>query len=436
MPAVLRVLGLSCLLAVPAFSAGLYRDGVGARSMSLGGSATATASDPLDALFANPAALSEIRGPTLSVGADAGFAHGSFRGRENRRTTMNAAGFFGSLAVAAPVGPLRFALGVNPDIALRDRWRYRDTPGGADGQTSYGVRTYESEIVLLRTSAGVSWEIVPQLSVGASVGLLYNRNQLHAPYIFQSQPVLRTVKTLLDLETDGTGWNGQFGLFWKPLETLRLGVTYTTRARITTDGRATGNAGVQLTNLGLGAARPDFAYDAEVANLFPQQVSAGLAWKAAPKLLLTAQFDWINWADAFETLPVRLTHGSNRDMNALVGADKLNDDVPLGWRDQYVGRFGAEYAIDARWTVCAGYAYARNPVPAATLTPLTAAINKHTLTAGVGFREGRFGLDLAYQWEIPASETVRTSALAAGEYSGSTTRIGVQWIGLTATVGF
>lgn len=404
--------------------------------MALGGSATATARDPLDALFANPAALSEIRGPTLSVGAEAAFAHAAFRSHAGDRTTMDENGLAGSFALAVPVGPLRFALGVNPDIALRDRWRYRDTPGGADGATTYGMQPQESEIVLVRTAFGASWQVTPQFSLGASVGLLYNRNRLQAPYIFQTQPVLRTAKTLLDLETDGLGWNAQAGVLWKPLETLRLGVTYTTRSRLSTEGRATGNAGVQLANLGLGAARPDFAYDAEVTNIFPQQISAGLGWQATPKLLLTAQFDWINWADAFKTLPVRLTRGNNRDLNGIVGSDKLNDDLPLDWRDQYVCRLGAEYALDPRWTLRAGYAYARNPVPAQTLTPLTAAINEHTITAGLGFREGRFGLDLAWQWALPASTEVGTSALAAGEYSGSTTRVGVQWIGLTATVEF
>ncbi len=404
--------------------------------MSLGGSGTAAARDPLDALFANPATLSEIRGPMLAVATGTGFAHATFRSRDGDDTVMNEDGILGSFAVSVPVGPVRLALGVNPDIALRDRWRYRDAPGGADGATSYGVQPQESEIVVLRTALGVSWEVTPQFSLGASVGLLYNRNQLQAPYVFQSQAVLRTAKTLLNLETDGWGVNGQFGALWKPLPTLQLGVTYTTRASLSTEGRATGNADVQLANLGLGTARSDFTYDAEVTNVFPQQISAGLAWQATPKLLLTAQFDWINWADAFESLPVRLTNGNNRDLNGLVGSTSLSDNVPLDWRDQYVGRAGAEYALNEHWTVRAGYAYARNPVPAATLTPLTAAINEHIVTAGLGFRTGRLALDFAYQWQIPNSLTTGTSALASGEYSDTETSVGVQWIGLTATFGF
>jgi long-chain fatty acid transport protein len=427
---------VSLLSASTIKAAGLYRDGASARSMALGGTSTAEVRNPVDALFGNPATLSSIAHTTIDLSLNAGFLRGSFDNRDNDHFMIRDEGLLGSLAVAIPVGPVRFGFGVNPDIALRDRWRYRDTPGGADGATTYGMRAQESEIILLRTALGASWQVTPQFSVGASVGLLYNKNQLNAPYIFQSQPVLRSVKTLLDLDTDGYGWNVQVGMVWKPVEALQIGLSYASQAKIVTDGRASGNADVQLTNLGLGAARSDFAYDAEVTNVFPQQVSLGLAWHATPKLTLSAQLDWINWQDSFDTLEVRLRNGNNRDLNGLVGSDKLDDDIPLDWRDQFVIRAGVEYGIDDHWTLRAGYAYGRNPVPARTLTPLTAAIMEHTLCAGVGFRQGRVSVDLAYQWQIPNSVDVGESDLAAGEYADSTVRVSTQWVGLTTSLEF
>ncbi len=327
-------------------------------------------------------------------------------------------------------------LGLNPDIALRDRWHYRDAPGGADGITSYGVQLDSAEILLLRSALGASWQVCPDLSLGANVGFLYNENRLQTPYVFQTQPVLRTVKTLLDLQTDGFGWNAQVALRWQPISNLTFSAVYTSQATIDTHGRATGDAGVQLTNLGLGAARHDFGYDAEVENVFPQQVSGGLAWEPTTRLTLSAQFDWLAWSDAFDTLPVRLTRGNNADLNALVGSHRLNDNVPLRWRDQYVGRLGVERKLGDRWTARAGYAYGNNPVPAGTLTPLNAPITEHLLTAGVGFHRGRVTVDAAYQWQVPATARVRRSQLAAGEYSDSVTEIDVQWLGLTTTIGF
>ena len=404
--------------------------------MAMGGTATAIADDPADALYSNPATLSAIRGPTLELSAGGGFVHGEFSNSANNGNTLNDAGALGSMAIAAPAGPLRFALGVNPDISARARWRYRDAPGGADGATSYGVVPQESGILLLRTSFGVSWQATSTLSLGASVGLLYNKNSLNAPYVFQSQPILRTAKTTLDLETAGYGWNVEGGFLWKPISSLSLGASYTTRSRIVSDGRASGNADTQFANLGVGSARPDFAYDASVINVFPQQVSAGMGWQAMPKLLLSAQMDWINWANSFNTLRVRLKNGNNHDLNGLLGSTSLNDDAPLDWSDQFVWRLGVEYALNPHWTLRAGYSYANNPVPASTLTPLTAAITEHTLTAGVGFHTGPVKIDLAYQWSLPNVLRVGQSALASGEYSNSSVLVTEQWVGLTTTIEF
>ena len=120
-------------------------------------------------------------------------------------------------ALAWPLGPVTLGLGFVPDSALRSEWSYRDVPGGLDGATSYGTRTHRSEIQVLRFALGAGYALTPTLSAGASLGVLYNRNQLEAPYIIQTQPSLRTAKVLLDLDTEGWGANAQFGLLWKPI---------------------------------------------------------------------------------------------------------------------------------------------------------------------------------------------------------------------------
>lgn len=402
----------------------------------MGGTSTAESPSPLDGLFSNPATLGFVDKTTIELNGNAGFLRGKFRNRANGDGKLSEDGLAGSAAIAVPLGPVRFGLGVNPDMAMRDTWRYRDTPGGADGFTTYGDRDNESEILLLRTAFGVSWKINEQFAVGASVGLLYNENRLKTPYIFQSQPVLRGVKTLLDLDTDGYGWNVEAGMTWRPVEAFSMGLSYRSQSKIVTDGRASGNAGVQLTNLGLGAARHDFDYDAEVTNVFPQQVSLGFAVRPTSHLTLVGQVDWVNWQNSFDTLEVRLRSGNNRDLNGLVASDRLNDDIPLDWRDQFVARAGVEYKFDDRWAIRAGYSYGRNPVPARTLTPLTAAIMEHMVSAGVGYKTERFSIDLAYQWQVPNTVDIHESGLASGEYSDSSIRVGAHLIGVTTSVAF
>ncbi len=425
-----------CLLPSAAPAAGLYQDGSGARAKAMGGAGAAAADDPLSALFDNPAALGSLDRATLQIDADGAYEHGIFHNRANGHATGSTAGAIGEFAASVPLGPVRLAVGFNPDMSVRARWHYEDAPGGADGATSYGFNLNQSEILLFRTAAGVGWQVTPTFSVGANVGLLYNENQLQTPYVFQKQPTLRTVKTLLDLQTDGFGVNGQFGLRWQPVRAWTFDLAYTTPSRVETHGKASGNAGVQLANLGLGAARPDFEYSAQVINTFPGTLSAGLNWQARPGLTLVGQFDWIHWSGAFTSLPVRLTSGTDADLNGLVGSSRLDDDIPLRWGDQYVGRLGVEQAFGEHWAVRIGYAYGNNPVPDHTLTPLTAAITEHLLTAGAGYKVGRWRFDAAYQWQVPATARVNHSDLAAGEYANSVTNVTIQWVGLSARLEY
>lgn len=272
--------------------------------------------------------------------------------------------------------------------------------------------------------------------MGASLGVLYNRNTLEVPYIFQSQPTLQGAKVLLDLETEGWDVNGQFGFVWEPVKTLKMGASYTTETRFRTQGRAHSDAGVQLRNIGLVDARTKAAWDAEVTNVFPQKLSAGLTWQATRSLLLAVQFDWLGWASAYEALEVRLSNGTNDDLNALVRSDKLHDDVPLEWDDQFIVRVGLEYAVSERWSIRAGYAHGNNPIPAATLTPLTDAITEHTVSAGFGYRRAPFSVDVAWQWSLPHEETTGRSKLLSGEYNNSQVEVSLQRLVLTGSWTF
>ena len=137
---------------------------------------------------------------------------------------------------------------------------------------------------------------------------------------------------------------------------------------------------MQLANIGLGAARPDFHYDAEVVNAFPQMISGGVSWQAHARLRLAAQLDWIDWSGAFDDLHVKLRNGNNTDLNGVVGSDSMEDVVPLDWKDQLIVRVGGEFAATERIQLRAGYSYGRSPVPSGTLTPLTAVIMEHALT--------------------------------------------------------
>lgn len=416
---------------------GILRNGVGARAMALGGADIAWAEDALGPLAANPAGLGWLERPTLDLGVTAVRVSGDFTNVADDDGEIS--GRVGLMPDAAaggriPATPVSVGLGLVTDAALAGHWRYVDAPGGAGG-VSYGRQAHESSIVVARLALGVGVDLGPYVALGATVGLVYNDNSLHAPYIFQSQPGLAGLKTLLDLETSGWGWNGTVGVLVRPHETLQLGLGYRSETTIDSEGRARGDAAAQLAALGV-AIPTGFRYDAEVRTKFPQVVSGGASWRAHPRWRFVGQVEWINWSDAFDELPITLTNGSNAALNGIVGSSTLRDTVPLGWRDRFVYRAGVEWTVTEPLRVRLGYAYGKSPVPDRTLTPLTGAIMEHTITAGVGYRIGPVQLDFAYQYDLPVTRRVADSDLRSGEYDQSEIEVSLHWVAVTASIRF
>lgn len=418
-----------------------YTNGVGARSMSLGGADVAWADDAIGALGANPAGLSSLEQIELNLGATGAIPTGHFQNSVNDRGRLSEHLEVGpDFALGGPIGstPFSFGIGVLPKAGLTAYWHYVDPPGGLDARTSYGARESTSKILLLRTEAAVSVKLGSMFSLGASLNLDYNENRLQTPYVFQTQPQLRGFKTLLDLSTSGWGVSAGAGLLFKPHKNFQIGVAYQSPTTIGSEGGASGDAGAQLESLGgpFAGVRHDFHYRAEVDNTFPQMISGGLSWKFLPHWRLALQADWVNWSDAFDTLPVKLSEGNNRDLNTFLGKNSLQDNIPLNWRDRWVYRAGLEYEVTENFVLRAGYVYSKSPVPDETLTPLTAAISEHTVTVGAGYQWSRYRIDLAYQWDLPATRNVGDSSYFSGEYSHTSTQVGVHWIALTTSVHF
>jgi long-chain fatty acid transport protein len=412
----------------PAVANGIFRDGVGARSISMGGADVAWAEDPLGALAVNPAGL----GFQTSMAADLGLFGGSVNGHFEKQGISDGSAdqsfnVAPEGAFAAQIGqsPVTVGLAFVPDSLMSANWHYTDPPGGLGG-ISYGYQGDKSVISVLRAALGAGVAIGDHWSVGGSIGILYNQNELITPYVFQTTPGLAGAKTLLNLTTSGWGVNGQFGVMFKPIDTLQLALVYTTKSTVDSHGNASGNAGVQL-----GVPSFPFTYDAEVNNVFPQMVSGGGSWQFLPDWRAALQVDWIDWAEAFSALPVELTSGSNPGLPS-----SLSDKIPLNWKDEFVFRGGLEYAVTTNLMLRGGYSYGQSPVPSETLTPLTAAITEGAVSAGIGWHWSHYHVDFAYEYDLPVERSVGTSSLLSGEYSNTSIKVAIQSIALTAGVRF
>lgn len=406
----------------------IVRIGTGAHSAGMAG-VSGLSKDGLAAISANPAYLSTAKnGVQLNftlVSVDSTF-HSALG---EAAAADSGPGLFPDFAKVwqNADSAWTYSLGGFVQSATRARFEFTDPPGTLGA--SYGRQVHESEYIVFNLAAGAAYEYSESLSLGAQIGLAYNRNRLKAPYIFQSHPALRSLKVLVDLEADDISPTFLLGLDYQVSESLSVNLSYSPEVDFDASGDLSGN----LSALGLGIT-PDFYYQAEVDTGLPAFLSTGLTWQQSDRLRLGVQFDWINWRSRFDNLPIRLSQGSNSDLNALLGSSNLNDTAPLDWDNQINIHLGGEYAYSDSVSLRAGYEYSDVAVPETTMTPMTAAILQHAFSVGASQRLNRTQLDFFYRISFSEGDTgITASALQGNEYAGTRVDLLLHTIGLTVS---
>lgn len=416
------------ILSSAATANGVLRNGIGTRAMSLGGGGLVFPDDTFTAATGHPAALGNFRENVLAISVTAAFLDAEFSNRNTTDADGDPGVFPDFTYIWSPDD--RFSLGASlaPLSALEADWRFID-PAGSLGIT-YGSQTHRSSFIALRGALGIGFQVNPQFSIGGNIGVIYNRNRLQAPYVFQSHPVLAGAlggaKVLANLETEGFGVNGVISVLIRPTNTTEISLAYTTPTNFDTDGTL---RGTDRSLLGLG----DFSYDAEVKTRLPRVISGAFGWQINDTLKVGLQLEWIDWDNAFDRLPIMLANGNNATLNSLAGSNRIDDVAALDWKDTLVFRTGGEYKWSDKLYLRAGYSFGDSPVPSETLTATTAAITRHTLTMGTGYQFKDYTIDIGYQWDLPTSDTVGKSRLLAGEYNNSEIDVSIHWLSIAVT---
>ena len=179
----------------------LIRSGGGAGNEGVAG-VLGLSSDPLSAVNGNPAMLSGLEnGQVFSMAmlsVDSVFTSSTGETAE----ADEGPGFLPQFAMKRQLGNGNWSWGAGFSVksAMQADFNFVDPPGTLG--VSYGRQTHRSEFLVARASGALSYQVNPALSLGISLEALYNRNQLQAPYIFQSHPVLAGLKVLVDLDAD------------------------------------------------------------------------------------------------------------------------------------------------------------------------------------------------------------------------------------------
>lgn len=411
----MRLILLLSLLSLTSYSFAndLIRLGGSARSQA-SANITGLARDPIAAITTNPAFLSAA-GSAEQVNLSTLYVDSVFTSSLGEKARADKGpGLLPEFAFSrqSQNSALSFGGGAVIQSALQADFELEDPPGTLG--VSYGRQTHRSGFLIAKFSGAAAYQVSPKLSIGASLGLLYNRNQLEAPYIFQSHPGLAGLKVLVDLDADDFAASATVGLDYAMNDKLRFNLAYTGQSDFAANGDLDGN----LAQLGLGF-QEDFSYDARVSTALPASLSGGGVWQASDRLQLAAQVDWIQWENAFDELPISLSNGSNTDLNNFLGEDRIRDTAPLDWEDQRVVHVGGNYMLNNAWQLRFGYERSNVPVPRSTVTSMTAAILNKAYTVGLGIPFRSSSIDVAYRFSDSDDYRVTSSALLGGEYSGT-----------------
>jgi len=116
-------------------------------------------------------------------------------------------------------------------------------------------------------------------------------------------------------------------------------------------------------------------YNLNLKMKMPLSIGYGMSFQATSKLKLAMDIIWTNWANAFDKMEMKLSKGTNTNINTMLGAPGFTFNFPLNWEDNVTVKIGGEYLFTNRFTFRAGYAYNNNPVPSSTLFPIFPASN-------------------------------------------------------------
>ncbi len=395
----------------------------GACAMARGGATVAAPCQDGSAVFYNPAALAGLDGWSGSVGSVGVFSRGDFTSDRTRSTV----GMDNDPRVAPHLylgygidDRLAVGLGVYAPYGFGTRW-----PAGFGG----AFVSFDSSLEALFIQPTVAYRLTDRISLGVGLTVATSEVELnrHLDLSRQAVPGVgvswaqlgippRTAFAEASLESDrATGVGGHLGIHALWSDRLQFGARFLTPVTLDYEGTArftqleTGITLPSQNPLGVPGGTP---LDAVVSGAFsdgplveqaittqitlPAQFAVGLGFEARPDLVLTLDYQWVNWS-TFDSVEIAFESPS------------LNQTLTQDYRDASVIRAGAEYELTDEWRVRGGYVYNQAASPPENVTPLVPEGERNHLTGGLGWEvSSGIHLEGAYHYLMQNDRRGRT----------------------------
>ena len=229
---------LSAFFSSMAFAAGFHIHEQGAKAMGMANAFVAQADDP-SALFYNPAGIAFQEGTQISLGVTViRVPETEFNGttplgggpslatdEKARKDVFFPPNFYFTHSMENQ--PISFGIGFNSIYPLAKRWA---------SNSNFRDEIKEIAIKPFNIQPTVAYRIDKwNLALAAGIDYTYAQVWLEkSPYF----PVPATPLGDMEIEGDGDGWGYNFGLLWKPLKQLSIGVAYRSEIKLDIEGDA------------------------------------------------------------------------------------------------------------------------------------------------------------------------------------------------------
>ncbi len=209
-----------------------------------------------------------------------------------------------------------------------------------------------------------------------------------------------------DEKATGSGFG--VGFYLKPSSNLDLSIAYRSAVIMKAKNGVATFTGVPeavLTSpqLNVGADGQD-AFTAELPLV--DEYTIGLTYKITPKWLVSADFNYHGW-ERYSKLTLDFE-------NAQVGnqADKTVLVSPKNFKNAKTFRIGTQYMLTDKLAGRLGYYFDESPYEDKYFIPETPSFDASVVTAGLGYKFGKLGVDLAAALSFPEARKVNNDFLS------------------------
>lgn len=356
-----------------------------AKALGLANAVTAGVDDP-SAVYANPAALTEVKGNQMMGGLNyihtlSSVTNGGRRS-DNVHDDSFIPTFFGNYHI--PTTDFTAGIGLYAPFGLA-------TSYDEDEFTRYGA--IRSELKTLYLTPAMAWRANPSLSIGGGLSFVHS-SALFSRALFSGAGVADGRLRLTD--TDDT-FTFNLGVLFKPNESLKFGFSYRGRADLNFN---TGNVKVTDSTGAISTAR------SKGTNIpLPPVISAGMQWNISPKWKTEFVYDYTRWSE--------FPHLKASFNPVLLGGALGGLFIQELWKNTNTFRLGTSYLLSETVELRGGVILDETPIPGRTLGPSIPGADLLALNGGIGYNWKALTVNLGYMAVFYKTRKVLNTVLEA-----------------------